>query len=66
MNEELMKRMSRLSEEELLLLGGQPLQQSTYTEGRLFEVSSEKLLSPKQMIAVRPHTRFTPFPHAQP
>ena len=62
MNEELMKRMSRLSEEELLLLGGQPLQQSTYTEGRLFEVSSEKLLSPKQMIAVRPHTRFTPFP----
>ncbi len=62
MNAELIRRMSLLSEEEQQLLSGQPLLQSTYTEGRVFEVSSEKLLSPRQMITVRPHTRFTPFP----
>jgi len=62
MNTELMERMSRLSEEELALLSGHPLMQSTYTEGRVFEVSSEKLLAPRQMITVRPHTRFTSFP----
>ncbi len=62
MNAELMERMARLSEEEQQLLSGQPLQQSDYTEGRVFEVSSDKLLGPRQMVAVRPHTRFTPFP----
>lgn len=62
MNTELMERMSRLSEEEQALLSGHPLMQSTYTEGRVFEVSSDKLLTPRQMITVRPHTRFTPFP----
>ncbi len=62
MNTDLMQRMSQLSEEEQQLLSGQPLQQSDYTQGRVFEVSSDKLLGPRQMIAVRPHTRFTPFP----
>ena len=62
MNAELTERLSRLSEEEQLLLSGQPLSQSNYTQGRFFEVSSEKLLAPRQMVAVRPHTRFTPFP----
>lgn len=62
MNTELMERMSLLSEEELALLSGHPLMQSTYTEGHVFEVSSEKLLAPRQMITVRPHTRFTSFP----
>lgn len=62
MNTELIRRMSRLSEEEQRLLNGQPLMQSTYTESRIFEVSIDKLLTPRQMIAVRPHTRFTPFP----
>lgn len=62
MNAELMQRLSQLSEEEQALLSGHPLLQSNYTEGRLFEVSSEKLLTPRQMITVRPHTRFTPFP----
>ena len=62
MNAALIKHMSRLSEEEQHLLSGQPLLQSTYTQGRVFEVTTDKLLTPRQMIAVRPHTRFTPFP----
>ncbi len=62
MNMELVRRMAALSEEEKQLLSGQPLAQSTYTQGYVFEVSSEKLLTPRQMVALRPHTRFTPFP----
>lgn len=62
MNQELIVKLSRLSEEETRLLSGRPLEKSTYTEGHVFEVNSDKLLSPRQLIAVRPHTRFTPFP----
>ena len=62
MNTELIRRMAKLSDEEQALLMGLPLSQSTYTEEHLFVVNSDKLLSARQMIAVRPHTRFTPFP----
>jgi len=62
MNHELIRRMARLSDEEKALLSGEPLAQSNYSEGRVFVVSSDKLLASRQMIAVRPHTRFTPFP----
>ena len=62
MNTELIRRMAQLSDEEQALLMGLPLSQSTYTEEHLFVVNSDKLLSARQMIDVRPHTRFTPFP----
>ena len=62
MNTELIRRMAQLSQEEMALLSGRPLAQSTYTEGHVFVVNSDKLLSARQLIAVRPHTRFTPFP----
>ena len=47
MNAELIRRMADLSEEEKQLLSGHPLTQSTYTQGFVFEVSSEKLLTPR-------------------
>lgn len=58
----LMQRLSALSEEEKRLLSGEPLLQSTYTSGPAFVISGEKLLPPKRLITLRPHTRFADFP----
>ena len=62
MDQRLLDTLSALSEEEQLLLSGQPLEQSTYTQGASFVVSASKFMPPDRMIAIRPHTRFVDFP----
>lgn len=62
MNPQLITRLSALTEEERRLLEGNPLAQRDYTDSSSFVVSSSKLLPPRQMIVLRPHTRFTAFP----
>lgn len=62
MNQSLLDRLSVLTEEESRLLAGEPLSQTAYTDSSAFVVSSRKLLPPRQMITLRPHTRFTAFP----
>lgn len=48
--------------EEERLLRGEPLQKDTYTDQGAFIVEGKKFVPVRQMIALRPHTRFTDFP----
>lgn len=48
--------------EEEKLLRGEPLQKDTYTDRGAFIVEGKKFAPVRQMIALRPHTRFTDFP----
>lgn len=50
------------TKEEERLLSGEPLQKDTYTDRGLFVVEGKKFVPVRQMIALRPHTRFTDFP----
>jgi len=50
------------TQEEERLLRGEPLQKNTYTDHGTFIVQGEKFVPVRQMIALRPHTRFTDFP----
>lgn len=62
MNQELLERLSRLTEEEERLLGGAPLDKMAYSTDPSFLVQSAKMIPHGQAITLRPHTRFTPFP----
>lgn len=62
MDQDLLKRLSALTDEETRLLAGEPLSRTPYTDSSAFVVSSRKLLPPRQMITLRPHTRFAAFP----
>ena len=62
MNETLLRRLSALTEEERRILEGGGLARDAYTDGSAFVVSSRKLLPPRRMITLRPHTRFAAFP----
>ena len=62
MNQELIARLSTLTEEEQRILRGGELQQSAYAEGASFIIAGRKLLPPARSITLRPHTRFVPFP----
>lgn len=62
MNQALLERLSALTEEEQHLLAGEPLSQTAYTDSSAFVISSRKFLPPRQMITLRPHTRFAAFP----
>lgn len=48
--------------EEEGLLRGEPLQKEKYTDRGMFIVEGKKFVPVRQMIALRPHTRFTDFP----
>lgn len=63
MNQALLESLSAISAEEKALLLGAPLNKELYHEsGGGFQISSEKLLAKGQLITLRPHTRFVPFP----
>lgn len=62
MNAELLKSLTEPTQEERLLLMGEPLEKSAYTQAGSSVFSSRKLLLPNRMIALRKHTRFTAFP----
>jgi len=50
------------TKEEVRLLEGEPLQKDTYTDRGVFVVEGKKFVPVRQMVALRPHTRFTDFP----
>ncbi len=62
MQEELMRRLRVITPEEQSILNGGEVDRHAYTEKAVFTVDSEKMIERGQMITVRPHTRFAPFP----
>lgn len=62
MDQNLLSRLSAVTEEEKLLLGGGDLEKERYTGSRYFVVDSERMLERGKLIDVRTHTRFTGFP----
>ena len=63
MNQEILQKLSPVTEEEKRILAGQTqIDRSIYMDGSRDVISGEKLLKPGQLIDVRPHTRFIRFP----
>ncbi len=63
MNEAIIERLSRITEEEREILAGRrSIDRSIYMDGSRDVISGEKLLEKDKLIAVRPHTRFIAFP----
>lgn len=62
MNEQLMQKLRGVTPEEEKLLCGGAVEKNEYTARPVFTVDSEKMLQRGQLIAVRTHTRFAPFP----
>lgn len=63
MNEELVKQLSVITEEEKEILAGRSeIDRSRYTEGTRLVVDSKKMLDTGKLIQIRPHTRFVHFP----
>lgn len=62
MNQELLKALATITEEEQRLLDGGHVDMEVYSSGKAFVVDREKLLSRGEMIMIRPHTRFAEFP----
>ncbi len=57
-----MQRLRAVTPEERRILDGGAVDKNTYTEKAVFTVDSEKMLERGQLISVRAHTRFAPFP----
>ncbi len=63
MNQEIIDRLSVITEEEREILDGRTeIDRARYTEGRELVIDSRKMLDHGKMIRVRPHTRFVHFP----
>lgn len=63
MREDLLKRLSVITEEEQHILDGTSgIEKKLYTSGEEFTIDSAKMLAAGQLITVRPHTRFAHFP----
>lgn len=63
MEQELLKRLGTITEEErALLLGSGEIDKARYTASREFTVDSRKMLEKGRLIDVRTHTRFARFP----
>lgn len=62
MDKHLLDKLALVSEEEQRLLAGGPISKGHYTKGSAFRVDSALMLKKGQSIALRPHTRFAPFP----
>ena len=59
----IMKRLSPITEEERVILGGQTvIDRDLYMDGTHDIITGDKLLEPGKLITVRPHTRFIRFP----
>ncbi len=61
-NEEILKRLSPITDEERAILNGEEIDKSLYTDGHTDVITGKKLLEEGKLIAVRPHTRFVHFP----
>jgi len=63
MNQEILNRLSEITEEEKRILSGQGrIDRELYMDGSHDVISGAKLLSPDKNITIRPHTRFIAFP----
>lgn len=63
MRQELLEQLKEITEEELIILNGNPdIQKDLYTSKEEFVIDSKKLLERGQLIELRPHTRFVRFP----
>ena len=63
MNMQLMQMLSEITEEEQKILNGNGIEKNVYTDKSEFTVDKNKMLKKGRYIDVRPHTRFTAFPH---
>jgi len=63
MNQEIIRRLSVITEEEQELLSGRnEIDQTRYTEKKELIIDSQKMLEHGKLIRIRPHTRFVHFP----
>lgn len=62
MNQELIRQLSVITEEEQEILAGGDIDRSRYMEGEGLTVDSRKMLDAGKLIQIRPHTRFVHFP----
>ncbi len=62
MNTEILKELSKLTDEEQDILSGNEIDRSRYSAGNAFIIDSDKLLKKGRLIEIRPHTRFVHFP----
>ncbi|MDD3693511.1 MAG: AraC family transcriptional regulator [Oscillospiraceae bacterium] len=62
MNRTLLKRLSKITDEEQRLLNGSKVDMEMYASGRGSVIDSAKMLEKGHLISIRPHTRFAPFP----
>lgn len=63
MNQELLRQLEVITEEEQQILHGENgVQKALYTSGKSFIIDSNKLLKRGKLIEIRPHTRFAHFP----
>ena len=63
MNQEMLRRLSVITEEVREILNGRrEIDRTRYTEGRELVIDSRKMLESGKMIRIRPHTRFVRFP----
>ena len=63
MDEKILERLSRVTEEEQAILDGRStIDRALYMEGRDNTVNAQKLLAAGKRITLRPHTRFIHFP----
>ena len=63
MNADILQKLSQITgEEQEILKGRSHIDRSLYMDGSRDVISGEKLLEKGKLIAIRPHTRFIPFP----
>ena len=63
MNQQLIRELSRITEEEQHILDGDPsIDPAIYSDSPAFVIDSGKMLQKGKLIQVRPHTRFVHFP----
>lgn len=62
MEDFLLAKLSKISEEEQRILTGNGIEKELYAVADDFTVNTEKIMTGGRDIAIRTHTRFTPFP----
>ena len=62
MNRELLKQLSKITDEERSILNGGALDMSVYSDNMPSLVDSQKLLESGKLFTIRPNTRFIAFP----
>lgn len=62
MDDELLRRLARITREERAILHGGGVDKTLYASGGVFRVDAEKMIERGRLMSIRPHTRFAPFP----